>query len=100
MKNKWFDKSDDSQNENQKNQIMVLDAYFCSRHNLPGKSELGEELAEDNKSTQEIVDELSAMIPLEPGVVASYMIKHSYGFTTLADGNVKWAIWRDLRYPV
>ena len=27
-------------------------------------------------------------------VVAGYMRSHDYGFTTLSDGSVRWAIWR------
>lgn len=85
--------------EKQQYQVKILDAYFRSRQSLPGKSELGEELVEENKSTQDIIDELSNMIPLEPAVVTTYMMKNGYELTTLQDGNVVWAIWRDFRFP-
>lgn len=88
----WKDKMD----EHERNQVSVLDAYFTNRRNLPGKNILDDDLIEDPKSTEEIIDELSEMMPLSIRLVADYMMKHEYGFTTSADGIIKWAIWRDM----
>lgn len=69
----------------------LLDAYFMFRRNMPGDG-----LIEEPKSTDEIIDELNPMVPLygKKEGIFDYMLEHGYGFTTLADGSVKWAIWR------
>ena len=73
----------------------LLDAYFTHRRNLPGEF-AGRSLMEEPKSTEDIIDDLAPMAYLYDAkeAVVSYMQSHDYGFTTLADGSVKWAIWR------
>lgn len=73
----------------------LLDAYFTHRRNLPGEF-AGRPLMEEPKSTYDIIDDLTPMANLYEAkdAVVSYMTTHGYGFTTLADGSVKWAIWR------
>lgn len=79
-------------------QVKIIDGYFRSRYNLPGTSELGEALSEEDKSTVEIIDDLSDMAPIDDYIVSAYMSLCGYGLTTMPDGNVKWAIWRDFRF--
>lgn len=89
--------NDPERSDTQRVLIHTLDAYFQSRENLPGKSYSGEQLVEDNKTSQEIADDLQGMIGVPPTEVAIYMEYHNFQMTTLEDGTVAWAIWRDMR---
>ena len=33
-------------------------------------------------------------------IIANYMFMHEFGTTTVEDGTVKWAIWRDMDFQV
>ena len=80
--------------EEEKEQVEVLDAYFTFRRNMPGDDPgFGPSIAEP-KTTDDIVDELLPMMPVTQKVVAGYMRAHGYGYTTMGDGSVKWAVWR------
>lgn len=67
----------------------VLDAYFMTRHNLPVDGAV-----QINRSTDEIIDDVSDMVTVSNTDVTEYMITHDYHPTTELDGSVKWAIWR------
>ena len=87
---KWLDGLD----EEEKNRVEVLDAYFTFRTNMPGEDPgFGKAVAEP-KTTDEIIDDLMPMMPISQKVVTGYMRSHEYGYTTVGDGSVKWAIWR------
>ena len=87
---KWLESLD----EEEKNQVEVLDAYFTFRRNMPENDPgFGKAIAEP-KTTDEIIDDLMPMMPISQKVVAGYMRSHEYGLTTIGDGSVKWAIWR------
>ena len=87
---KWLESLD----EEEKNQVELLDAYFTFRTNMPGEDPgFGKAIAEP-KTTDEIIDDLMPMMPISQKVVAGYMRSHEYGLTTIGDGSVKWAIWR------
>ncbi len=87
---KWLDSLD----EEEKNQVEVLDAYFTFRRNMPENDPgFGKAIAEP-KTTDEIIDDLMPMMPISQKVVAGYMRSHEFGLTTIGDGSVKWAIWR------
>lgn len=87
---KWLEQLD----EEERSQVQVLDAYFTFRRNLPDEDPgFGKAVAEP-KSTDEIVDDLAPMMPVDKSLVVAYMRSHDYGMTTLADGTVKWAVWR------
>ncbi len=70
----------------------VLDAYFQLRSNVPEFG--GKQLVEDNKSTQDIIDELVPMMTVSEEDVLEYLHTHEYQITSLEDGSVKWQIWR------
>lgn len=70
----------------------VLDAYFQFRSNVPEFG--GKQLVEDNKSTQDIIDELVPMMTISEEDVLEYLHTHEYQITSLEDGSVKWQIWR------
>lgn len=85
--------------DNRDEQVRLLEAYLMSRRPLPGKSEAGNELQEEDKSTLDIVDDLKDMMDLDPKIVSDYMKKCRYGYTTSEDGKIKWAIWRNYQFP-
>lgn len=67
----------------------LLDSYFMFRRNLP---EAG--FIQENKTTLQIMDELTPMMMLPTDDVVQYMMEHDYSTTTEQDGTVVWAIWR------
>jgi len=67
----------------------LLDGYFTFRTNLPEKGYL-----QENKTTQQIQDELQSMYTVAAGDIVGYMLEHGYSTTTEQDGTVIWAIWR------
>lgn len=91
----WLREND--RTEEEKMQCKLLDEYMRSRQNLPGKTLTGEELIEDDKTTADIAADLSTMYPMDEKIIARYMFLHRFTTTTLADGTVAWAIWRDMR---
>ena len=87
---KWLESLD----EEERCQAELLDAYFTFRTNMPGEDPGFGRASEEPKTTEEIMDDLTPMFPMNKNVVAGYMRAHDYGFTTLLDGSVRWAIWR------
>lgn len=69
----------------------LLDSYFMFRRNLP---EAG--FIQENKTTLQIMDELTPMMMLSTDDVVQYMMEHDYSTTTEQDGTVVWAIWRQV----
>ena len=69
----------------------LLDSYFMFRRNLP---EAG--FIQENKTTLQIMDELTPMMMLSTDDVVQYMLEHDYSTTTEQDGTVVWAIWRQV----
>lgn len=67
----------------------LLDSYFMFRENHPKEGYI-----QENKTTLQIMDELTPMILLPTDDVVSYMLEHDYQPTTEQDGTVVWAIWR------
>lgn len=77
------------QNDMKAIEQQLLDSYFNFRRNLP---EAG--FIQENKTTEEIMDDLVPMLRLDADTVVKYMVEHEYNFTTETDGSVRWAIWR------
>lgn len=78
-------------------QVAMLDAYFSTRSNLPGKSELsGKDLVLDSKTTYDIIDDLRPIIDIDPTIAFKYVQLHGYKTMTCDDGTLTWAIWRDI----
>ena len=67
----------------------LLDSYFTFRDNLPKDG-----FIQENKTTQQIQDELEPMFSVTTGEIVEYMLEHDYSPTTEQDGTVTWAIWR------
>ena len=90
----------ESLDEAERAQADVLDAYFMFRTNMPGDDPGFGKAIEEPKTTEEIMDDLSPMMPLSQKVVVGYMRSHEFGMTTVGDGTVRWAIWRFLNSTV
>lgn len=69
----------------------LLDSYFMFRENLPKEGYI-----QENKTTLQIMDELTPMMMLPTEDVVGYMLEHDYSTTTEQDGTVVWAIWRQV----
>ncbi len=69
----------------------LLDSYFMFRENLPKDGYI-----QENKTTLQIMDELTPMMMLPTEDVVGYMLEHDYSTTTEQDGTVVWAIWRQV----
>lgn len=76
----------------------VLNSYFASRSPLPGKSELGEPLSAEYKTTADIADDLADILPVPKQDIFCYLKANGYHLKTAADGSLRWEIWRDMRY--
>lgn len=87
---KWLEALD----EDERCQAELLDAYFTFRRNLPEEQPGLGKAVEEPKTTEEIIDDLMPMMPVSKSVVSAWMRLHEYHFTTVADGTVKWAVWR------
>ena len=90
----------DSESEEEKMQCKLLDEYMKTRDNLPGKGVTGSELVSDPKSSDEIAEDLRPMYYMDINIIAQYMFMHEFTTTTVEDGTVKWAIWRDMDFRV
>ena len=67
----------------------LLDSYFMFRDCLPKVGYI-----QENKTTQQIQDELEPMYSVTTGEIVGYMLEHGYATTTEQDGTVTWAVWR------
>ena len=69
----------------------LLDSYFMFRDCLPRDGYI-----QENKTSQQIQDELEPMYSVTTGEIVGYMLGHDYQPTTEQDGTVVWAIWRQI----
>ena len=67
----------------------ILDAFFTFRRNLPEDGYI-----QQNRTTEEIWDDLRNMYNFTYEEIADYLIDHNYSPVTEQDGSVKWAVWR------
>ena len=83
--------------DDERDQIVIVEAYFATRSPLPGKSAAGNEYVAEHKSTQDISDDLSSMMPVSCRIISKYLILKGYTPMTDTDGTLKWGIWRDMQ---
>lgn len=67
----------------------LLDSYFHFRDSLPRQGYI-----QENKTTQQIQDELLPMCGIDTDDIVRYMTENDYSTMTEEDGTVSWAIWR------
>ena len=58
--NEWLN----SLTDDERDEVVILDAYFATRSPLPDKSAAGNDYVAEHKSTQEISDDLFSMMPV------------------------------------
>lgn len=68
---------------------VVLDAYFQCRSNRPDLN-----MVQDNKTTQQIIDETADTLELDDKTVVTYMVEHGYLLTEDDDGSPIWMVYR------
>lgn len=68
---------------------VVLDAYFQCRSNRQVLN-----MVQDNKTTQQIIDETADTLELDDMTVVAYMVEHGYLLTEDDDGSPIWMIYR------
>ena len=96
--NKRYDEWLQSLTDEDRDQRVIVEAYFSTRSPLPGMSATGNELLPDHKSTQDIFDDLYAMMSVKTWLISKYLILNGYTPMTDSDGTLKWGIWRDVRF--
>ena len=69
----------------------IIDAFFTFRSPLPKEGYI-----QENRTTNELWDDLREMYNFTNEEIADYLIDHDYAPTTEQDGTVKWAVWRML----
>lgn len=74
-----------------KDQVELLDAYFQSRSPEPVSGYM-----QENRTTQDIIDDMNPMMPLSMHLVVKYMFAHGYSPVPTGGGTVTWAIWHSL----
>lgn len=82
-------RNDNNQDRNEQFAQQLLDSYFLFRRPLPEEG-----FIQENKTTIQIMDDLSTMMAISAEAVVGYMLDHDYSPTTEQDGTVSWAIWR------
>ena len=83
--------NDNNQDRHEQFAQQLLDSYFLFRRPLPGEG-----FIQENKTTIQIMDDLSTMMAISAEAVVGYMLDHDYSPTTEQDGTVSWAIWRQV----
>jgi hypothetical protein len=83
--------NDNNQDRNEQFAQQLLDSYFLFRRPLPEEG-----FIQENKTTIQIMDDLSTMMAISAEAVVGYMLDHDYSPTTEQDGTVSWAIWRQV----
>lgn len=83
--------NDNNQDRNEQFAQQLLDSYFLFRRPLPEEG-----FIQENKTTIQIMDDLSTMMTISAEAVVGYMLDHDYSPTTEQDGTVSWAIWRQV----
>lgn len=91
--NEWLN----SLTDDERDEVVILDAYFATRSPLPDKSAAGNDYVAEHKSTQEISDDLFSMMPVSCRTISKYLILKGYTPMTDTDGTLKWSIWRDMQ---
>lgn len=77
-------------------QLKMIEAYFSTRSPLPVNSLIsGKPVLPDFKTTQDIVDDIMPMMPVDPALLVKYLNDNNYSTVTDEDGSLKWAIYRD-----
>lgn len=78
--------------------LVLLDNYFASRSPEPKKGITGDSYTPEYKTTEDIYDDLEPINPVPTRLIVLYLRNHDYRLKTVADGTLRWEIWRDMRF--
>lgn len=78
--------------------LVPLDNYFASRSPEPKKGITGDSYTPEYKTTEDIYDDLALINPVPTHMIVIYLRNHGYRLKTVADGTLRWEIWRDMRF--
>ena len=84
-----YQNEDQQQDSVSEARTQLMNTYLQFRSNLPAPGHI-----QENKTTQEIQDELRPMLFVSEEHIVVHMLEHDYSMMTEPDGTVKWAIWR------
>lgn len=78
--------------------LVLLDNYFASRSPEPKMGITGDSYTPEYKTTEDIYEDLEPINPVSTRLIVLYLRNHGYRLKTVADGTLRWEIWRDMRF--
>ena len=78
--------------------LVLLDNYFASRSPEPKMGITGDSYTPEYKTTEDIYEDLEPINPVSTRLIVIYLRNHGYRLKTVADGTLRWEIWRDMRF--
>lgn len=78
--------------------LVLLDNYFASRSPEPKMGITGDSYTPEYKTTEDIYEDLEPINPVPTRLIVIYLRNHDYRLKTVADGTLRWEIWRDMRF--
>ena len=78
--------------------LVLLDNYFASRSPEPKMGITGDSYTPEYKTTEDIYEDLALINPVSTRMIVIYLRNHGYRLKTVADGTLRWEIWRDMRF--
>ena len=78
--------------------LVLLDNYFASRSPEPKMGITGDSYTPEYKTTEDIYEDLAPINPVSTRLIVIYLRNHGYRLKTVADGTLRWEIWRDMRF--
>lgn len=88
--------ANETKNKRDEQVTMVLEEYFSTRYNLPGRNIEGVQLAREDKTTEDIQDDIIPIMVLTKDEINDFLFFRDFKLAHQADGTLKWAIWRDI----
>jgi len=80
--------------------VLVMRYWLSTRSPYPKKDDMtGNVYIDDCLTSQEIVDQLQEMCPLDVATVSQAMLSAGFTMTTLDDGSIRWLIYRNY-FPI
>lgn len=58
----------------------------------------GDSYTPEYKTTEDIYEDLEPINPVSTRLIVIYLRNHGYRLKTVADGTLRWEIWRDMRF--
>ena len=98
MEEEYLDNEEQRQDPLEGFNLVLLDNYFASRSPEPKKGITGDSYTPEYKTTEDIYEDLEPINPVPTRLIVVYLRSHGYRLKTVADGTLRWEIWRDMRF--